>query len=221
MNLRRSTAADMSDVDLAVKHRHVDIDGCDIFYRDAGSEDSPAVLLPHGYPSSSFQFRRFMPALADHWRLIAPNFPGFGYSGTPDPDRFDYTFGGYADFLERFTATMNLTRYALYLHDYGSQIGMQQPRRREIMIGLMEGLRANLDWFPKYQAYLREHQPPTLIVWGPLDGYMPEGAARAYLRDLPDAELHLLDGGHWALETNLDEIVSLARDFLGRVHALS
>lgn len=65
----------------------------------------------------------------------------------------------------------------------------------------------------------RQHRPPTLIVWGPHDGYMPEGAARAYLRDLPDAELHLLDGGHWVLETNPDEIVALTRDFLGRVHA--
>jgi pimeloyl-ACP methyl ester carboxylesterase len=72
---------------------------------------------------------------------------------------------------------------------------------------------------PKYQAYLREHRPPTLIIWGPQDGYMPEGSARAYLRDLPAAELHLLDGGHWALETNLDEIVALARGFLGRVHS--
>jgi pimeloyl-ACP methyl ester carboxylesterase len=95
---------------------------------------------------------------------------------------------------------------------------MQQPERREIMIGLMEGLRENIKWFPRYQAYLREHRPPTLIVWGPHDGYMPEGAARAYLRDLPAAELHLLDGGHWLLETNLEEIVALARDFLGRVH---
>jgi pimeloyl-ACP methyl ester carboxylesterase len=243
-----------------------------------------------------------MPALADRWRLIAPDYPGFGYSATPDRTRFSYTFDGYADFLERFTLAMNLTRYALYLHDYGSQIGlrlaikapervvalivqngdiyedelwpkyealkeywanptparheklgeavseeglreefvgevsqhlierispdlwklswplMREPQRCEIMIGLMEGLRENLDWFPRYQAYLREHRPPTLIVWGPQDGYMPEGAARAYLRDLPDAELHLLEGGHWALETNLDEIVALARDFLGRVH---
>jgi pimeloyl-ACP methyl ester carboxylesterase len=94
---------------------------------------------------------------------------------------------------------------------------MQPPQRREIAIGLMEGLRENLAWFPQYQAYLRAHRPPTLIVWGPQDGYMPEGAARAYLRDLPDAELHLLDGGHWALETNLHEIVPLVRDFLGRV----
>ena len=92
------------------------------------------------------------------------------------------------------------------------------PERREIMVGLMEGLRENLEWFPRYQAWLREQRPPTLIVWGPQDGYMPDGAARAYLRDLPDAELHLLDGGHWALETNFDEVVSFMRDFLGRVY---
>ena len=95
---------------------------------------------------------------------------------------------------------------------------MNTPQRREIMVGLMEGLRENLAWFPRYQAYLREHRPPTLIVWGPQDGYMPEGAARAYLRDLPDAQLHLLDGGHWALETNLDEIVALLRHFLAATH---
>ncbi len=283
-------------------HRTIKVDGIDVFYREAGPLDAPVILLPHGYPCSSFQFRQFMPALADRWRLIAPDYPGFGYSGTPDQVHFSYTFDGYADFLEQFAAAMNLAHYALYLHDYGSQIGLrlaikapdrvvaliiqngdiyedelgpkydalkqywanptperheklsaavseegfreefmneiddrlldrinpdlwklswsllQDPPRREIMVGLMEGLKANLEWFPKYQAYLREHQPPTLIVWGPQDGYMPEGAARAYLRDLPKAELHLLDGGHWALETNLDEIVSLSRDFLGRVH---
>jgi pimeloyl-ACP methyl ester carboxylesterase len=283
-----------------VFHRTIDVNGVKIFYREAGPSDAPAVLLPHGYPSSSFQFRRFMPALADRWHVVAPDFPGFGYSGTPDSARFDYTFDGYADFLERFSAVMSLTRYVLYLHDYGSQIGlrlaikapervaaliiqngdiyedelgpkyaalkkywanptpegrarlaeavseegfrdeflndvrdelaerispdlwklswtlMRQAERREVAIGLMERLRENLEWFPRYQAYLREHRPPTLIVWGPQDGYMPEDAARAYLRDLPQAELHLLDGGHWALETNLDEIVALVRDFLGR-----
>lgn len=95
---------------------------------------------------------------------------------------------------------------------------MREPQRREIMIGLMESLRQNLEWFPRYQAYLREYRPPTLVVWGSQDGYVPEGAARAYLRDLRAAELHLLHGGHWALETNLAEIVTLARDFLGRAH---
>ena len=286
-----------------VKHRHITINGIDIFYREAGPKDAPVVLLPHGYPSSSFQFRHFMPALADRWRLIAPDFPGFGYSDTPERTRFTYTFAGYADLLDGLAAALNLTRYALYLHDYGSQIGLRlamrapervtaliiqngdiyeealgpkyqalkeywgnptpkereklgeavteegfrdefvgevaehlvekispdlwklswslvqcEPLRREIMIDLMEGLRDNLNWFPRYQAYLRVHRPPTLIVWGPQDGYMPEGAARAYLRDLPAAELYLLDGGHWALETNLDEIVRLVRDFLRRVY---
>jgi pimeloyl-ACP methyl ester carboxylesterase len=285
-----------------MRHRTIDVAGVRAFYREAGPEDAPALLLPHGYPCSSFQFRRFMPALADRWRLVAPDFPGFGYSDTPDPGRFSFTFDGYAEFLERFAAAAGLARYALYLHDYGSQIGLrlamrapervaaliiqngdiyedqlgpkydplkaywahptpegrarlaaavseegfrdefvgeiaaplverlppdlwqlawsqlQTPRRREIMVGLMEGLRENLAWFPRYQDYLRRHRPPALIVWGPQDGYMPEGAARAYLRDLPQAELHLLDAGHWALETHLDDIVALARDFLGRVH---
>jgi pimeloyl-ACP methyl ester carboxylesterase len=96
---------------------------------------------------------------------------------------------------------------------------MQDESRRDNVVNLLADQGSTLEWFPKVQAYLREHRPPTLIAWGPHDGYMPEGAARAYLQDLPDAELHLLDGGHWALETNLDEIVILARDFLVRVHA--
>jgi pimeloyl-ACP methyl ester carboxylesterase len=287
--------------DRVVKHRRLTLGGVSIFYREAGPPDAPVLLLPHGYPSSSFQYRQFMPALADRWRLIAPDYPGFGYSDTPDATAFSYTFSGYADFLEQFANALNLKRFALYLHDYGSQIGLrlaiqsphritaliiqngdiyedvlgpkyeplrgywknptpegrerlflavsedgfrdeflndvpdrlaerispdlwklsgpllQSPERREIMVNLMEGLKENLDWFPRYQSYLREFQPPTLIAWGPHDGYMPEASARAYLRDLPDAELHLLDGGHWALETNLDEIVTLSREFLTRV----
>lgn len=286
--------------DPAVKHRFIDLEGTNIFYREAGPHDAPAVLLPHGYPSSSFQYRNFMPALADRWRLLAPDYPGFGYSDTPEA--FAYDFDGYAEFLHRFVQALRLERFALYLHDYGSQIGLRlaikapqriaaliiqngdiyedvlgpkydylkaywaeptpdkrrvleeavseegfrhefigevrdrlverlspdlwklswslmTPERRKIMIGLMEGLKANLQWFPRYQAYLRDHRPPTLIVWGPQDGYMPEAAARAYLRDLPEAELHLLDGGHWALETNLPEIVEYARAFLAKVHA--
>jgi pimeloyl-ACP methyl ester carboxylesterase len=290
-----------TDPDRTTRHRTIEIDGIRIFYREAGPPDAPMLLLPHGYPCSSFQYRHLMPALADRWRTVAPDFPGFGYSDTPE--KFAYDFDGYADILQRFAARLGLERYALYLHDYGSQIGLrlairapqriaaliiqngdiyedqlgpkyaplraywenltpagreglaaavseegfrhefvgevadrlverispdlwrlswpllQTARRREIMVGLMEGLRENLAWFPRYQAYLREHRPPALIAWGPQDGYMPEGAARAYLRDLPEAELHLLDGGHWALETNLDEIVALVRGFLGRVHA--
>ncbi|MGE0241260.1 MAG: alpha/beta fold hydrolase, partial [Parvibaculaceae bacterium] len=91
--------------------------------------------------------------------------------------------------------------------------------RKKIAADIIAGLKDNLAWFPRYQAHLRKHQPPTLIVWGPQDGYMPAASAQAYLRDLPEAELHLLDGGHWLLETNLDEVVRLSEDFLGRVCA--
>ena len=96
---------------------------------------------------------------------------------------------------------------------------LMTPQRRQIAADVIAALKENLSWFPRYQRYLRDHRPPTLIVWGPQDGYMPEGAARAYLRDVPDAELHLLDGGHWLLETHLSEVVDYMRDFLGRVHA--
>jgi pimeloyl-ACP methyl ester carboxylesterase len=240
-----------------------------------------------------------MPMLADRWHLIAPDFPGCGYSDTPD--HFRYDFDGYADFLDRFATRLRINRFALYLHDFGSQIGLRlaikrpervvaliiqngdiyedelgpkyaplqayfrdpspdakaklaqavseegfkdeflndvrpelaerippdlwqlhwslmTPRRRAIAVDVIAGLKDNLTWFPRYQAYLRQHRPPTLIVWGPQDGFMPEGAARAYLRDLPDAEIHLLDGGHWLLETNLPDVVSLTVDFLARVH---
>ncbi len=288
----------MTNTDESVKHRFLDLDGVRVFYREAGPLHAPVLLLPHGYPCSSYEFRNLMPLLADRWRLIAPDFPGSGYSDTPDD--FSYDFDGYADFLDRFIDRLEVARFALYLHDFGSQIGLRlailrperisaliiqngdiyedtlgpkyaplqeyfrnpspegrarlgeavsedgyreeflndvrpeqaerippdlwklhwsltTPRRREIAIDVIAGLRENLDWFPRYQAYLREHQPPTLVVWGPQDGYMPEASARAYLRDLPDAELHLLDGGHWLLETNLSEVVGLIRNFLARV----
>jgi pimeloyl-ACP methyl ester carboxylesterase len=96
---------------------------------------------------------------------------------------------------------------------------LMTEQRRDITARIIYDLKDNLAWFPRCQAYLREHRPPTLIIWGPQDGYMPEASARAYLRDLPDAELHLLDGGHWLLETNLEEAVALTRGFLERVHS--
>ncbi|EJN02099.1 alpha/beta hydrolase [Phyllobacterium sp. YR531] len=284
----------------AVRHLTLDIDGMNIFYRDAGPTDGPVVLLPHGYPCSSYEFRNYMAELADHWRLIAPDFPGCGYSDTPAD--FDYTFDGYADFLERFVEELGLTKFALYLHDFGSQIGLRlaikrpeliasliiqngdiyedalgpkyktlreywknptkdgydsirqsitkeefgneflndvgpdlaelitpdlwelhwslmTERRKDIAAALIASLKDNLSWFPRYQAYLREYQPKTLIIWGPRDGYMPKASAQAYLRDLPDAELHLLDGGHWLLETNLEEAVAISRKFLRRTHS--
>ncbi|MGK3950987.1 alpha/beta fold hydrolase [Microbacterium sp. I2] len=277
----------------------VDVRGIPTFYREAGDRDAPVFLLPHGYPASSYEFRALMPALGDRWRLIAPDAPGFGYSATPSPDDFPYTFTAYTDWLEAFAEQLALDQYVLYLHDYGSQFGlelaMRHPGRvtalviqngdiyedqfgpkyealrgywdapsplglrelaaniseegfRDEFVGelpadlatrvppdlwtlhwalmtpgrheyarLFHDQRTTLERFPLQRAYLREHRPPTLIVWGRHDGYMPEGAARAYLRDLPDAELHIFDGGHWLLETHLDEALRCVRPFLDRV----
>src|SRR5687768_17405819 len=114
----------------AVSHRFIDVDGMQIFYREAGPRDAPVLLLPHGYPCSSFQYRRLLPALADRWRLVAPDYPGFGYSDTPAPGEFGYDFDAYARFLERFAERVGLRRHALYLHDYGSQIGLRLAIRR-------------------------------------------------------------------------------------------
>jgi pimeloyl-ACP methyl ester carboxylesterase len=282
----------------SVLHRTVDLDGVEIFYRETGPSDAPVLLLPHGYPSSSFQFRGLMPALGDQWRVLAPDFPGFGYSAAPDD--FEYTFANYATLLQRFLDALGVGRFVLYLFDYGSQVGFQLalrdpariagliiqngdayeetlgPKyaalkeywadptderraplaeaisfegfreevlgevpphtaerispdlwqlswplaqdRRDIMSGFFLEIRESVRQYPAYHAYLREWQPPTLILWGPRDGYMPAEAARAYLADIPKAELHLFeDGGHWLLESHLDEVVPLVRDFLSRV----
>jgi pimeloyl-ACP methyl ester carboxylesterase len=283
----------------AMRHRHLEIDGVRLFVREAGADDAPALLLPHGYPCSSFQFRRLMPALADRWHTVAFDWPGFGYSDTPAPVACG--FAAYARLLARVADALGLERHGLWLHDYGSQIGlryaiahperiaalvvqngdiyadtlgpkyaalrawwadksprthrpldeavsedgfrdefvgevsaevasrippdlwklhwplMDTPARRALAVQLMEGLEENLQWFPRYQAYLRQQRPPTLILWGPQDGYMPEPAARAYLRDVPQAELHLLaDAGHWLLETHFEQALPLVRDFLSR-----
>jgi len=280
-----------------VRHRQVSLSTGTVFFREAGPAEGPVLLLPHGYPCSSYEFRNLMPWLADSWRTLAPDFPGCGYSDTPAD--FPYNFDGYATFLEEFLERQRVGRFVLYLHDFGSQIGLRlairhaervagliiqngdiyrhalgpkyatllklfaapedpqptllagvtkeefraeflndvapevrerippdlwelhwslmTPLRRKIAATVIAGLKENLDWFPRYQEYLRVHQPPTLIVWGPKDGYMPEASADAYRRDLPEAELHLIsDGGHWLLETHLAEVVALVKPFLDK-----
>lgn len=278
-----------------VHHRTIDIDGVAVFYREAGPKDAPVLLAPHGYPCSSYEFRNLAARLGDGFRVLAPDFPGCGYSATPQD--FAYGFDGFAAFLDRFARTVEAERFALYLHDFGSQIGLRlaiahpdkitgliiqngdiyedalgpgydplkaywdnpttqakaklgdaineagyrheflngsqavadrlspdlwklhwaltTPQRASIHLEVIAGLRENRNWFERYQAYLRDHQPAALILWGPNDSYMPAAAGRAYLRNLPDAQLHMFDdGGHWLLETHLDEAEPLIRDFL-------
>ncbi len=281
-------------------HRFVEVDGVDVFYRESLPErpDAPVVLLLHGFPSASHQFRRLIDTLGRHYRLIAPDYPGFGHTRTPDG--FTYSFERLADVVEGFTERLGLTRFAMYLFDYGAPVGFRLALRRpERIAGLIvqngnayaEGLsdtfreftalspdtpgadqtvldqftlnatraqyeggtadpeliapegwlldqhfldlpgrkqaqralaydyKNNIAAYPDWQTWLREHQPPTLITWGIHDPFFPEPGARAYLRDLPDAELHLFDTGHFALEERLPEIAPLIADFLTRTWA--
>lgn len=271
----------------------------DVFYREAGPSDAPVILLLHGFPSASHMFRDLIPLLADRYRLIAPDLPGFGQTKAPPRGTFDYTFDRLAHVIEGFTEALSLERYALYIFDYGAPVGlrlamrhpervtaiisqngnayvdgfsdqwgpweaywhdpsdanreacrpslspdtirnwqygtgadpellspdgyeldiayMARPGAEEIQLDLIRDYRTNVALYPDFQAYFREHRPPLLAAWGRHDpAFIPPGA-EAYKRDLPKAEVHLLDAGHFALETHAGEIAMLVRDFLGRV----
>ena len=118
---------------LTTRHRKVKIGELDIFYREAGPVDAPAILLLHGFPSSSHMFRHLIPALADRYRVVAPDYPGFGNSSFPDPDSFTYSFARLAEIMVQFTDAVGLKRYAMYIQDYGAPIGLRlallQPNR--------------------------------------------------------------------------------------------
>lgn len=288
------------------RHRFVDVDGTRVFYRESmprsAGADRPAVLLLHGFPSASHQFRRLIDVLGDTHHVIAPDYPGFGHSDAPasasEGGPFAYTFDHLSEIVERFVARLGLSRLVLYVFDFGAPVGFRLALRRpEWIAGLIiqngnayeEGLskdahdfvtmprddaastdkirqlltlagtrmqyetgttdpeliapdgwtldqhfldlpgrsqpqidlafdyRTNLQRYPQWQAWLRQHAPPTLIVWGRNDPFFPEPGARAYLRDLPGADLHLFDTGHFALEECLPEIAPLVADFLDRL----
>ncbi len=280
-----------------IAHRHLDVDGVRVFYRESLPDrpDAPVLLLLHGFPSGSHQFRGLIDALGSHYRLIAPDHAGFGH--TRAPDGFTYTFDRLADITEGFVRGLGLDRFVMYVFDFGAPIGLRVAERHpEWIAGLVvqngnayeEGLsgmalgligltpetpgadatidgvltldgtrsqyetgvadpsliapdnwtldqhfldlpgrkdaqrslifdyRSNFERYGDWQAWLRRHTPPALITWGRNDPFFTEPGARAYLRDLPDAELHLLDTGHFALETHLPEVAPLIADFLDR-----
>ncbi len=281
-----------------VFYRTVEIEGLDIFYREAGPEDAPTVLLLHGFPTSSHMFRTLIPALADRYHVVAPDYPGYGNSSMPTVDAFDYTFDHLAEIIEQFTDKLGLRTYSIYLMDYGAPVGFRlatkHPERVEALIvqngnAYEEGLRefwdpikaywkdrtpenadtlrdfltievtqwqythgvrnpeaispdnwhidqrlldrkgnqeiqlslfydygSNPPLYPAWQAYFREHQPPTLVVWGKNDYIFPAEGAHPYKRDLTNLEFHLLDTGHFALEEDGDVIARRIRDFLAR-----
>lgn len=117
-------------------HRSIQVDGLDIFYREAGSPDAPTILLLHGFPTSSHMFRYLIPALADQFHLIAPDYPGFGNSSAPTVDEFDYTFDRLAEVVDKFTETIGLSKYSLYLMDYGAPIGYRIVYARPINVAV-------------------------------------------------------------------------------------
>jgi pimeloyl-ACP methyl ester carboxylesterase len=291
--------ADAAEPTSQVFHRTVKIDGLDIFYREAGPADAPAVLLLHGFPTSSHMFRNLIPALADKYHVIAPDYPGFGQSSAPLVSDFEYTFDSLARVVEKFTEKVGLSKYSLYLMDYGAPVGfrlavrhpervqalivqngnayeegidndfwkpikaywkdrskengdglrsfltlgatkwqytngvrnvetispdtwghvqplLDRPGNQEIQLALFYSYGSNPPMYPRWQEYLRKHQPPTLIVWGQNDAIFPAAGAHPYKRDLKSLDFHLLDTGHFALEEDGEEIARLIRGFLGK-----
>jgi pimeloyl-ACP methyl ester carboxylesterase len=281
-----------------VRYHTSNIDGVNVFYREAGPADAPAIVLLHGFPTSSNMFRNLIPALADRYHVIAPDYPGFGQSEMPERTKFQYSFAHFADITDALLTRLAVPRYALYVMDYGAPVGYRlalkhpervtalviqngnayeeglgdfwkpikaywaggQPAQRdalregttlaatrsqylggvadrsrvdpsawvldqalldrpgnvEIQLDLFYDYRTNLGLYPQFQKFFRERQPPALIVWGKNDVIFPASGARAYLKDLPHAELHLLDTGHFALEDQGVEIARLMRAFLDR-----
>jgi pimeloyl-ACP methyl ester carboxylesterase len=283
---------------LVTYHRSATVAGLKVFYREAGPADAPVVVLLHGFPSSSHMFRNLIPALADRYRVIAPDLPGFGLSDMPSLAGFQYSFATFAGVVDQLLVQLGAERYALYVMDYGAPVGLRlallhpervsalviqngnayedgmgdfwattralwadnseanrdvmrpflkldatrfqyvagvkdesridpaawihdqffldRPGNEAIQLAIMYDYRTNVALYPAFHDYFRASQPPALILWGANDPIFLQEGATAFLRDLPQAELHHLDTGHFALEDKLDEMVPPIREFLGR-----
>jgi pimeloyl-ACP methyl ester carboxylesterase len=278
-------------------YRTAQIDGLSIFYREAGPKDAPTIVLLHGLPSSSRMFEPLFARLSDSYHLVAPDYPGFGHSDWPDAKKFGYTFDRYAGIMNHFTEALGLSRYTLYMQDYGGPVGfrmalahpdriealivqdavahntglganwktrrafwadraanetalranllslestrtrhvgndpnverynpdlwtdefyfLSQPGQAEIQSDLFYDYRTNVENYSKWQVWMREKQPRLLVIWGKYELSFDPSEPEAYRRDVPKAEVHIVDGGHFALDTAADEIALLARGFVG------
>src|SRR6266436_9194696 len=210
-----------------VKHptlyRTIQVDGLSIFYREAGPKDAPTLLLLHGLPSSSRMFEPLLTRLSDHYHLVAPDYPGFGHSDWPDPKKFVYTFDHYAEIMSHFTEALGLSRYTLYMQDYGGPVGFRMalahPDRIEALIvqdavAHNEGLGAN--WKPRRAFWADRAANESTLRTNLLSFDL--GEPERYRKDVPKAEVHVLDAGHFALDTAADEIAALVRDFVASSH---
>lgn len=282
-----------------VHYDYENVDGVEIFYREAGNPANPAIVLLHGFPSSSHQYRQLLNDLSDKYYLIAPDYPGFGASGFPSPDTYEYTFDNIAATMDKFLKQKKVDHFSMYIQDYGAPVGfriatanpekiegliiqngnayaegvdsetwapvvklwengrdavyektlienvfsveglrwqythgtrnpkgilpdnwlldhqaMSRPGMHDVQIGLIYDYRTNVAQYPEWQAYMRKHQPPALVVWAKNDAYFPVPGAEGYLRDLKNVDYNILDTGHFALEEDGDLIVTHIRRFM-------
>ncbi|MCG8465657.1 MAG: alpha/beta hydrolase [Xanthomonadales bacterium] len=271
----------------------------DIFYREAGNPSKPAVVLLHGFPTSSHMYRKLLAELGDEFYLIAPDYPGFGDSSFPSPDHFEYSFDHLAEVVDQFLIQRQVNRYVLMIQDYGAPVGFRvalkhpekvqgfvvmngnayaeglspegwapimkywedkenpqiekdiaaalfsdaglkwqythgtrepenilpdnwnldilkfaRPGQHRAQLDLFYDYKNNLQHYPAWQQYLRETQPPMLLVWGKNDAFFPVNGAEAYRRDVKAIDFNLLDTGHFALEEEGDFIAEKMRHFL-------
>jgi pimeloyl-ACP methyl ester carboxylesterase len=274
----------------------LEVEGVNIFFREGGEPGSPKLVLLHGFPASSHQYRNLIPTLADKFHVIAMDYPGFGYSDMPDPMMYSYTFDKTAGVVESFLAKKGFTRFGLFMQDYGGPVGfrilqrhpdwlewliiqntnayevgftpawdgfrnalwknrtpetekplmaflepdaiksiylhghkrpelispdnwnmdaylMQRPSARQVQMEFFYDYRTNVALYPQWQKFLRSRQPKTLIFWGQNDIFFTPEGGEAYLMDLPNAEIHRLDSGHFAVEDSLDYIAANMRRF--------
>ena len=278
------------------------VNGLNIFYREAGPANGPVMLLLHGVPTSSRMYQPMLESsLSAKYRLIAPDYPGFGHSSWPSPKEFSYTFDNLAQVMEGFADALKLSRYSLFLHDYGGPVGMRmavarpesieaiiiqnavsheeglsplwaarrafwqgrashepafrksflslettrnrhlgtsphperinpdtwtdehyflnQPGQADIQTDLFFDYQNNLKAYPIWQKWLRDHQPPMLVLWGRYDPSFLVAGAEAYRKDVPGAEVHILDAGHFALDEQASEVIRLTEAFLKKLQA--
>ena len=280
-----------------VHHRFATVQGHQLFYREAGAPDAPALVLLHGYPTSSFMFRNLIPALADRYHVIAPDYLGFGQSDAPSVDDFDYTFDALTELTAELLTQLGVDSYAIYVQDYGAPVGWRLalnspeaitaiitqngngyeagfvadfwdpiweftsgPASAEdgrvaatvesirhqyvqgepdvsllspdtwthdfalidrsgndlIQLALLRDYPTNRPLYARLHEYFRSRQVPLLAVWGGNDEIFGPAGAEAFADDLPNSEIHLLDGGHFVLEAHLDEAAGLIREFLAK-----
>jgi len=282
-------------------YNRVSVKGLEVFYREAGPKEAPAIVLLHGFPSSSHMFRELIPRLADRFRVIAPDYIGFGYSARPGATEFKYTFDNLTEHVEKLLFdVLALRKFSIYVQDYGAPVGfriatrhpeaiegiivqngnayvegispafeplkafwanrnaetekpvralltaettqfqytqgtkdpkaispdsytfdqhfLDRPGNDAIQLDLFHNYPSNVALYDEWHQYFRDKQPRTLIVWGQNDPFFTVEGAKAFLKDLPKAELHLLNSGHFAIEDTGDFIAERIGEFLIRAN---